>query len=333
MAFQLRLDGSLAELSTFLKSKKWIGETEKIVRLEKPGEGNMNLVARAATDWGRTLILKQASPFVQKYPTIAAPVERVFVENRFYELASERAETAAFLPKTIGFDAENHLLALEDLGAASDFLWVYQKGKSLQKEDAASAAAFLSRLHGLDFDRKTRADFPKNLALRQLNAQHLFHFPFSDATGFDLDSVQKGLASAARPFQKNGRLKRSMAALERRYLGAGRRLLHGDFYPGSWLSTEKGFRAIDPEFCFFGPPEYDFGVFLAHLEMAQSPADSFAAAQNGYARPAFFDEKLAEKFAAMEIFRRLIGLAQLPVELSVDEKKVLLARAASVFGL
>ena len=53
-------------------------------------------------------------------------------------------------------------------------------------------------------------------------------------------------------------------------------LLHGDYYPGSWLKTDAGFRVIDPEFCFLGPPEFDLGVLAAHWIFCGGPTDRSA---------------------------------------------------------
>jgi 5-methylthioribose kinase len=43
-----------------------------------------------------------------------------------------------------------------------------------------------------------------------------------------------------------------------------------------------------------------------------------------------FDAHLAAQITGMEILRRIIGLAQLPLELSLEERKDLLAEAADL---
>lgn len=42
--------------------------------------------------------------------------------------------------------------------------------------------------------------------------------------------------------------------------------------PRDWIAPD-GHEAvvIDPEFCFAGPPEFDYGVMAAHLIMADQP--------------------------------------------------------------
>ena len=51
---------------------------------EKIGDGNLNLTVRLHME-RRSGILKQARPWVEKYPHIAAPVGRSAVEAAFYK--------------------------------------------------------------------------------------------------------------------------------------------------------------------------------------------------------------------------------------------------------
>ena len=57
--------------------------TETIVSVDKAGEGNMNLTLRVTTDQ-RSVIVKQARPWVEKYPDIEASDERILAEIDFY---------------------------------------------------------------------------------------------------------------------------------------------------------------------------------------------------------------------------------------------------------
>ncbi len=91
-------------------------------------------------------------------------------------------------------------------------------------------------------------------------------------------------------------------------------LLHGDYYPGSWLAhPRKGVMIIDPEFAFVGPPEFDVGVLLAHLLMAGYEQPEIVMQLGNYCSPPRFSQLLAWAFAGMEVIRRLLGVAQLPL--------------------
>jgi len=118
----------------------------------------------------------------------------------------------------------------------------------------------------------------------------------------------------------------AVETLGRVYLRDGGTLLHGDFFPGSWLRTAEGPRIIDPEFCFLGAPEFDVGVLVAHLLLADQPPAIVDRALTGYAerigtRPDEASRALVMRFAGVEMMRRLIGVAQLPLTASLARKR------------
>ena len=91
----------------------------------------------------------------------------------------------------------------------------------------------------------------------------MFALPLREANGLDLDAytTTPGLEAAVAPLRADAAYGQAVAALGERYLlGEGESLLHGDFFPGSFLQTAAGVRVIDPEFCFCGDAELDLGV-------------------------------------------------------------------------
>ena len=86
---------------------------------------------------------------------------------------------------------------------------------------------------------------------------------------------------------------------------------------------QGGIRIIDPEFCFFGPPEFDAGCMMAHLHLANEPVQGIDAAVDHFCKSGL-NLKLMNQFAGVEIMRRLIGVAQLPVAYGLARKTALL---------
>jgi 5-methylthioribose kinase len=121
-------------------------------------------------------------------------------------------------------------------------------------------------------------------------------------------------------YKTNTLLKEHMKMLGDIYLQKGNTLIHGDYYPGSWLKTETGIKIIDPEFSHCGHAEFDLGVMVAHLKMAHVKSDTLNSAIRQYKMPDGFSLPLSMRFCGVEIMRRIIGLAQLPLDLSVAEK-------------
>lgn len=323
--FQLQLDQA-EQLEFYLKSNGWLDAGATLQRTEKPGEGNMNCVVRAISA-STSLIVKQARPWVEKYPSIAAPTERALVEAKFYQTVQQRSFFREKTPRLLGFDPLNFVLVLEDLGSSADFLHLYHPNAALTFGEAKLLGDFLSELHHLDLTAEEQAGFPENLALRRLNHEHIFRFPYRNDTGFDLNTVQLGLQAAAQPFRSDRALTKRIEELGEIYLSEGKTLLHGDYYPGSWLRTAQGLRIIDPEFCFLGAAEFDHGVLWAHALLSHLNDADRQQLLDAYQAPQGFDQRLATAFAGAEIIRRLIGLAQLPLERSLSEKTDLLERA------
>ncbi|WP_288428738.1 phosphotransferase [uncultured Spirosoma sp.] len=316
-------------LRDYLVRRGWIDESESIMTLEKPGEGNMNYILRISTPI-RTLIVKQARGYVEKSPTIVAPAERAVIEGHFYEAVQDVPMLAEQMPHLLGLDPENNILVLEDLGRARDYTNLYQPGQQLGDDEQVVLTEYLANLHH-HFAVVTPTPVLRNKAMRALNHEHMFVYPFQIDNRFDLDTVQPGLQELAMSYKTDSALKTAIQRLGDMYLADGPTLLHGDYYPGSWLRTDAGPKIIDPECCFYGSPEYDLGVFVAHLQLASQPNRMAERVLALYRETASFDEKLRQQFSAVEIMRRLIGLAPLPLPLSLDQKAQLLTDARKVF--
>lgn len=310
-------------LEDYLKRNHWLKEHEPILTLEKPGDGNMNYTLRVRTH-DRTLIVKQARPYVEKYPQIPAPAERAVIEGRFYQKIGPFATLSGLMPELIGMDEVANILVLEDLGTASDYTFLYQTRQKLSLSEVEALTQYIAQLHQLTYQESADETFA-NRAMRALNHEHIFNYPFLENNGFDLDAVTKGLQMVSMAYKVDEGLKKTIAELGQIYLADGHCLLHGDYYPGSWLKTANGVKIIDPEFCFYGSPAFDLGVMVAHLMMSQQSEDVIRHVFQTYGT--IRNPQLVDQFTGVEIMRRLIGLAQLPLSLSLLDKEELLETA------
>lgn len=301
-----------------LRTYGWLFEEEKIKAVEMPGEGNMNVVLRITTN-KRSFILKQSRPYVQKFKEIAAPLERIDVEYQFYRSLEDPVIRANF-PRILAYNPAHYLMQLEDLGDCHDLTYWY-KDRDIVPEELQKLVQLLAAIHA----QEAPADYPENLELRKLNHQHIFVLPFMEENGFQLDNVQKGLEALAAPYKKDGEISRAVRAAGNLYLKPGKVLLHGDYYPGSWMSTKNKLYVIDPEFSFLGFPEFDLGVMTAHAIMATGKTSYTKTIRSLYGGKVRDD--LVSRIAGIEIMRRLIGLAQLPLVRTIEEKEYLLRAA------
>jgi 5-methylthioribose kinase len=319
---------NLSEISTYLQTHGLIKAHEFVSKAEKPGEGNMNCTLRLFVN-DQTFVIKQARPYVEKYPNIAAPEDRILVETEFYNIVASNDFIKHHMPQILFTDPENHILLMEDLGLANDFSSLYKKDKQLSEDEAKMCAVFLNELH-FEFKKPVKNDLMANTKLKALNHEHIFIYPFLEDNGFDLDSITQGLQTIAMKYKLDANLKKVTSDLGKIYLAEGDTLLHGDYYPGSWLNTNDGLMVIDPEFAFYGKAEFDLGVLYAHLYMAQQPESVIENVNEFYRKSDEFDNRLFNQFTGVEIMRRIIGLAQLPLDLTLKEKEELLVKAYSL---
>ena len=133
-------------LQSWLSERRWIDTGEHVVEAERAGEGNMNLTLRVRTEV-RTFIVKQARPWVEKYPMIDAPDERAVVEASFYEAVASARDVAGLMPKLLAADEEMRVLMLEDLGPAQDCTDLYCRLEQLSVTDCSALVAYLNALH------------------------------------------------------------------------------------------------------------------------------------------------------------------------------------------
>lgn len=293
---------------------------EQILSVEKPGEGNMNVVLRIRTNT-RSFIVKQSRPFVQKYPQIIAPIERIDVEYQFYKTVTNKA-IEPHIPKILTYNADNYLLILEDLGDCKDMSYLYDE-RNISTSQLQQLLDIASQIH-----KSIPIQYPKNMELRLLNHQHIFVLPFLNESDFSLNTIQEGLQELALTYRNDETLKKEISKVGEQYLSQGNILLHGDYYPGSWMTKGEHIYLIDPEFSFMGFAEFDIGVLAAHSIMITMNIDCLQTIKSRY--PGGLNELLLAQVAGIEMMRRLIGLAQLPLKRSLQEKKLLLEMARAL---
>ncbi len=305
-----------SHIQSLLESKGWIRD-EQITKVAKAGEGNMNMVMKVDTDQ-RSFILKQSRPYVFKYPQVPAPEGRIITEYEFYN-AIQGSTVEARVPSILAFDAADFLMMTEFVAGFEDMVSLYAQ-KDLSSEVFERLINDLEAIHQCE-----PSDYPDNHELKALNHQHIFVLPFMEDNGFSLDEVQDGLQSLSTSFKEDAALKSSVEAIGKRYLAKGDTLLHGDYYPGSWMQSGDRIYIIDAEFSHLGFREFDLGVMAAHLIMATGDESYLRNVNEAYSLPK--DERLVKQMAGIEIVRRLIGLAQLPMKRTLEEKRGLLEMA------
>lgn len=324
------LDGDEPEaLAAYLVRRGVIEPDEELSSVTKAGDGNMNCAVRVVTGRQR-FIVKQSRPWVEKYPQFAAPGDRALREMEFYQVTSQSGRLARAMPGLRDADADARLIILEDLGSGADYTDLHG-GATFAESDVDALADYPSELHGTRFVLPPGHGLA-NREMRSLNSQHIFRIPLDTENGLDLDHVIPGLHRVAEVWKRDRTYVTRVHQLESVYLADGPCLLHGDFFPGSFLRTDSGPKVIDPEFCYLGRPEFDGAVLIAHLLLAGQDPAIVQRFRDRYRRPGNHRESVMLQLAGVEIMRRLIGYAQLPLKHGLDRRSELLELSGLLVG-
>ena len=352
----------------------WLGDEEQVTTCASLGGESstvMRVELQELRGGWRTAVLKQSLPWLRRDESVAMPADRWQGERAFYAEVARVPEAAACMPRLMAVNEARSLLLLEDFRGASSLASIYRRG-SLTGQAAEDLGAFLLALRRGTRGVEPPED-PANADMRALNHRLLFEAPYAsspaDGDGFGpdgpapgavaLDAVESGLGKAASALRSDRAFREAVAELGKRFLGAGGCLIHGAFHPANWLLLPGGgVRVVDPQYGGWGDPEFDIGTGLAHLLLARQPEEVVAAFLSaavgteetgregsaeaedadpdgvGAVNVSAVDRPLVNRYAGIEMVRRLIGGGQLPLEAEADFRCDLLekARTAVVSG-
>jgi 5-methylthioribose kinase len=211
--------------------------------IEPAVDGNINWVRRVRragrpSPGGASWIVKQARPALERFPEYQVSTERILFEHRYLEVARP-FDRHGVLPAVLGFDPEQRVLILEDLGDAERLDHALARGA-----DVAPAAAHLGDLLGRVHAGTAGAALANafaNDAMRRLHGEHIFVLPLRP-NDFPLPEP---VAARARLLQGDADLVRLADAAYARYLEPRGALVHGDVQAGNVLLRPEAPRRGD----------------------------------------------------------------------------------------
>ena len=330
MSEQLQLGDE--QLPGYLASRGIVPEGTALA-VEPAGDGNINWVRRARARDGRSWIVKQARPALERFPEYHAPTERIGFERRYFELASKLPESG-ICPRILDFDECEHVLVMEDLGGAERLDHALARGAE-PTEVAAALGSFLGAVHGATTDPSLAAEF-QNQAMQRLHGDHIFELPLRE-NDFPLPPE---LRSEAERLRSDPTLVGIADALYARYLEPHGALVHGDVQAGNVLLPDSGPKLLDAEIAHVGDPAFDLGMLVAHLRLpAIARGEPERATEPVTAAVGAYRERLAgaptvhfadaARYAGIEMLRRTIGAARVPAVAEPEAARSVLAEAVA----
>lgn len=241
------------------------------------GDGNLNQVFVCRDRAGRSVVLKQALPYVRLVgPEWPMTEDRARREARAIRAHARLSEHVVGL---IEFDAERHVLAMEDLSDHEVLRSRLNRGGPAAGIVEALAryvadVAFGTSWFGLGAEAfRQEAAAGINSELCALTEDVIFTEPF---LGAERNSYPEALAPLVDELQADHAWVGAAAALKIRMLTVQEALVHGDLHSGSVFVRGEGARlsvkTFDSEFAWYGPIGFDLGLLWANLLIAAARA-------------------------------------------------------------
>jgi len=282
--------------------------------LSHAGEGNINWVRRVQTADGRSFVLKQARPALERFPEYRASTQRIVFEARYYETAAS-LDAFGVCPLIHRFDPIECVLVLEDLCDAERLDHALAGGVDVHRA-LRTLGSFLGAVHSGTGDRDLARHF-ENREMQRLHGDHVFQLPFRK-NDFPLSPRLRECAAA---LWGDEALVRRVDAAYARFLEPVGALVHADVQPGNILLSTTGPKLLDAEISHVGDPAFDVGTLLAHLlleaiargdvgvgrSQAEELWSSYTATSAASRRVPFGH---AARYAGIEMLRRTLGAAR-----------------------
>lgn len=314
------LEEDCPKIEAYLKANHFLQPGERVLSSQSSKGSTIDKMVKVQTS-NRTVILKQARPWIEAFPLSRAPMSRISREVEFYNMAFNDPFLRSFISQPLLVDKANYLLILPD-DTTKDFSEIYSK-ESFSMHDLAAIVEFLSYLHNRFFNARPILRF-ENQAMRKYHWRSLFVMPFKLKKNRAFSESEKQLEVLVRHFMSDWKFYAAMKQAGYRYLDQGPTLIHGNFQPGCWFQRKNGpeIRGFESMIC--GRPEIDLGFLLAHL-LLSNLSEHILYVLNHYKPVKGFDRDFAFKIAGAEIFRNIarpLSSSKLPIS-TLAKKKLL----------
>jgi 5-methylthioribose kinase len=233
------------------------------------GDGNLNLVFKvwAMTDANRTVVVKQALPYVrlvgESWPL---PPDRARIETQALEI--EYRLVPQHTPRVYFFDPEMYATAMQNLNNHI----IMRKGLMQGIEYphfADHIGIFLARTLGATSDlvldyRAKKMEVARfiNPELCKITEDLIFVEPYRPT---ERNLFHPELTANVQAIYDDEPLRAEAAQLKEKFMTQAQALVHGDLHTGSIMVNQDETYVIDPEFAFYGPMGFDIGAVVGNL--------------------------------------------------------------------
>lgn len=233
------------------------------------GDGNLNMVFKvwAQADPQRTVVLKQALPYVRLVgDSWPLPTDRARIEAQALEIHGRLVPQHT--PKVYFYDPEMYLIAMQNLNQHI----IMRKGLIQgvrYPQFAEHIGLFMARTLSMTSDlvldyRAKKLEVARfiNPELCKITEDLIFTEPYRP---HERNLYHKEIEPLVLALQGDEGLRWEVAQLKEQFMTQAQALVHGDLHTGSIMVNQTETVVIDPEFAFYGPMGFDVGAVIGNL--------------------------------------------------------------------
>jgi 5-methylthioribose kinase len=242
---------------------------DDVIENVEVGDGNLNLVFKvwAAADHSRTIVLKQALPYVRLVgDSWPLPTDRARIEAQALEI-HERL-VPQHTPHVYFYDPDMYVIAMRNLNSHI----IMRKGliqgikyPQFAEHIGLFMARTLSSTSDLVLDYRTKKQEVArfiNPELCKITEDLIFTEPYRY---HERNRYHAELEPHVAAVQADIGLHAEVAQLKDQFMTHAQALVHGDLHTGSIMVNQTDTYVIDPEFAYYGPMGFDVGAVIGNL--------------------------------------------------------------------
>lgn len=237
---------------------------------EDDGDGFVNHIYRVWDETGKSVILKQAKPYLKLFGEVAPlTTKRNQLESEIIKLRA--AITPEYLPEMYHLDPDNNLFIYEDCGRLRIMRFELIKGKHFPKfakqmgEFLAKSNFYTSEIYLDQIAHKALTCKFMNPEMRIIMETILFLRESFIEGEVDLPPGDPSHLAMSDLLWEKRELRVELLKLRGIFMKKSECLVHGDLHTSNIMIDQSEMKIIDMEYPFMGPSSSDTGYLLGNL--------------------------------------------------------------------
>lgn len=258
---------TITEVEKYVRNREFFKQHENL-RSEEIGDGNINLVFRVSNASGKSVIIKQALPYLRicgdnwplRLERNGLEAEAIKIQNR---LAPGLEPEVYFVDEKFALTIMEDLSRLEVMRLGTIKMKKYPKFVDHISTFLANMIFYTSDFFMDPLEKKKLVKKFTNPDICKITEDLIFTEPYYDCPRNNVNPALRPYLESK--FWKREFLWREASKLKYKFLTHAESLIHGDLHTGSIFVSKTETKVFDAEFAYFGPSAFDPGLLIGNI--------------------------------------------------------------------